>query len=79
MKIGEKGVNYIRKNFVIDMGLLTNILLMFGAFILGIGVGIFYGWCYWGSESKYYKNLFENYSKTSKTGYGIPPLINIKK
>lgn len=61
------------------MGLLTNILFIIVAFILGIGGGIFYGWRYWGSEARYYKNLFESYSKTSKTGYGIPPLINIKK
>ena len=61
------------------MGLLTNLLFIIGALILGVGIGIFYGWCYWGSEAKYYKNLFESYKKMKNTRYGIPPLINIKK
>lgn len=61
MKIGEKGVNYIRKNFVSDM---REPIIIFSLGIFGfIGLGVFIGWRIWGFDAKYYKNLAESYKK----------------
>ena len=35
--------------------LLITIIVLIGC----IGLGLFLGWCVWGSDAKYYKNLYE--------------------
>ena len=40
-------------------GFLIIILVMFGC----IGLGVFLGWSFWGSDVKYYKNLAEAYKE----------------
>lgn len=43
-------------------GFLIIILVMFGC----IGLGVLLGWTFWGSDMKYYKNLYEKSKKYDK-------------
>lgn len=43
---------------MIDGFIVIN-LVMLGC----IGLGVLLGWCFWGSDMKYYKNLAESYKK----------------
>ena len=40
-------------------GFIVIILVMLGC----IGLGVLLGWCFWGNDMKYYKNLAESYKK----------------
>ena len=44
---------------------MSDMIEAFSIMILGIyiGLGVFLGWCIWGIDMKYYKNLAESYKK----------------